>query len=183
MMIDLGILFLFSKFWFFWVVRSVKRQKMTRKDKKLCPLCLISQEPYIIWSAFMVHLCKTMTSPDASFGFLKFWFSGKGMGGGEEGWRAKNGPKWQKNSVCLTPYLRNHTSYDRGFWHTCVKWWYLQQLFSFFQICFFFFGGGGGGFGSKRAKNYPNLPNSVCQALYLRNCRSYHQDFWYTGGR
>ena len=22
---------------------------------------------------------------------------------------------------------------------------------------------------------------SVCHALYLRNCRSYHQDFWFTG--
>ena len=173
-MIYPGFLFLFSKFWFFWVVRLVKRQKMTRKDKKLCPLCLISQEPYIIWSAFMVHLCKMMF-----FKILIFWVvRGRGWGG-EEGWRAKNGPKWQKNSVCITPYLRNHTLYDCGFWHTCVKWWYLQQLFSFFQNFVFFFGF----LGSKRAKNYPNLPNSVCQALYLRNCRSYHQDFWYTGGR
>ena len=34
---------------------------------------------------------------------------------------------------CLTSYLRNCTSYDCGFWYTCVKWWYLQQFFSFFQ--------------------------------------------------
>ena len=29
----------------------------------------------------------------------------------------------------------------------------------------------------KRAKNGLKLPISVCFALYLRNCRSYHQDF------
>ena len=33
----------------------------------------------------------------------------------------------------LTSYLKNCTSYDCGFWYTCVKWWYLQQTFSFFQ--------------------------------------------------
>ena len=44
----------------------------------------------------------------------------------------KNGPKWRK--ICLSPYFRNCTSYDCGFWYTCVKWWYLQQhFFSFFQ--------------------------------------------------
>ena len=31
--------------------------------------------------------------------------------------------------------------------------------------------------GGKRAKNDLKLPISVCFALYLRNCRSYHQDF------
>ena len=31
--------------------------------------------------------------------------------------------------------------------------------------------------GGKRAKNDPKLPILVCFALYLRNCRSYHQDF------
>ena len=45
----------------------------------------------------------------------------------QEGQRAKNGPKWQKN--CLTLYLMNCTSHDCGFWHRCVKWWYLQHLF------------------------------------------------------
>ena len=34
---------------------------------------------------------------------------------------------------CLTLYLRNCTSYDCGFCYTCVKWWYPQQFFSFFQ--------------------------------------------------
>ena len=34
---------------------------------------------------------------------------------------------------CLTSYLRNFTSYGCGYSYTCVKWWYLQQFFSFFQ--------------------------------------------------
>ena len=48
------------------------------------------------------------------------------------------GLKWQKmvqndEKFCLTSYLRNCTSYDCDFWYTFVKWWYLQQSFSFFQ--------------------------------------------------
>ena len=34
---------------------------------------------------------------------------------------------------CLTSYLRNCNSYYCGFWYTCVKWWYLQQIFPLFQ--------------------------------------------------
>ena len=39
--------FCFSKFWFFWVVRRVKGQKIAQNDKKLCPLQFISQEQYL----------------------------------------------------------------------------------------------------------------------------------------
>ena len=40
---------------------------------------------------------------------------------------------------CLTLYTRKRTSYDCGFWYTCVKWWYLQQVFffHFFKILIF----------------------------------------------
>ena len=51
-----------------------------------------------------------------------------------------------------------------------AKWWYLQQIFSFFQNFEFF--------GVFRAKNDLKLPISVCHTLHLRNCRSYHQDFF-----
>ena len=38
-----------------------------------------------------------------------------------------------------TSYFRNCTSYNCGFWYTCVKWWYLQQFFvNFFQNSDFF---------------------------------------------
>ena len=38
-------------------------------------------------------------------------------------------------NFCLTPYMRTCTSYDCGFWCTCVRSWYLEHFFffSFFQ--------------------------------------------------
>ena len=47
------------------------------------------------------------------------------------GKRAKNGPKLTKFFVCLTPHLRNHTSYDCDFWCTCAKWWFYFAKFWF----------------------------------------------------
>ena len=38
---------------------------------KNCPSCFISQEPYIIWMSFMVHLCKMIISPGVFFIFFK----------------------------------------------------------------------------------------------------------------
>ena len=64
MIISLGMFFLFSKFWYFWVVRRVKGQKMTQNNKKLYLSHSISQEPYIIWLWFVVHKCKMIASPD-----------------------------------------------------------------------------------------------------------------------
>ena len=51
------------------------------------------------------------------------------------GGRGLKGQKMVQNDekFCLTSYLRNCTSYDCDFWYTFVKWWYLQQSFSFFQ--------------------------------------------------
>ena len=42
------------------------------------------------------------------FIFFKFWFSVTIGWGGRGGERGKNGPEWQKNSVCHARYLRNH---------------------------------------------------------------------------
>ena len=86
----------------FWVVMGLKQQKMVQNDKKILLLHTISQEPYIIWLSFMVHMCKMIISPGVFFSFSKFWFSrllggegGRG-GEGEGGKMAKNSPKWQK---------------------------------------------------------------------------------------
>ena len=49
------------------------------------------------------------------FYFTKSWFSGLLEGEGVKG------QKMIKNSVCCTPYLRNHTSYDFYLCYTCVK--------------------------------------------------------------
>ena len=114
----------------------------------------------------MVNICKIIISSSVFFHFFKiliFWVHSP-----------LKGQKWSimtKDSVCRTPYLRNHTSYDCDFWYACVKWWYLQQIFSFLKSWFWGFLGG------KRAKSDLKLPISVCCTLYLRNCRSYHQDF------
>ena len=79
--------FIFSKFWIFWVVKGVKRQK---NGLKSCLSCSISQEPYIIWLSFMVHMCK-MTISAGCFFIFSFWFLGCYWGK-----RAKDSSKWQK---------------------------------------------------------------------------------------
>ena len=179
MIISPGALFIFPKFWFFGLLGGSKGKKGPKWQKKLCLSPLISQEPYIIWSSFIVNMWKRIISPGFSshffkilifginsgekeqkvaqmtknficgtnisgsihymsviFGtqvkwwllqmlfsfFFKVWFSGL-LGGKRE----KNGSKRQ-NILFLTPYLKNRTSYDCGFWYTCAKWWYLQQF-------------------------------------------------------
>ena len=92
---------------------------------KFCLLNFISQEPYIIWSWLMVHMCKRIC-PGAFLHFFQILIFGVNSGIKKQKW-----PKMSKN--CLTSYLRNYTSYDCGFCYTSVKWWYLQQIFSFFQ--------------------------------------------------
>ena len=48
-----------------------------------------------------------------------------------------------KHSVYCVPYLRNHTSCDHNFWHTCLKWCLQKFFFIFlnsnFLGCFHFF--------------------------------------------
>ena len=56
MIIPLGRFFIFSKFCFFLLL-GVKKGKMVQNDR-ICPLHLISQDPYIIWLSFMVHMYK-----------------------------------------------------------------------------------------------------------------------------
>ena len=56
----LQVFFLF--FWKFWFSGSIG-QKTVQNDKKLCQLCSISLEPYIIWLSFMVQMCKMTMSP------------------------------------------------------------------------------------------------------------------------
>ena len=75
-MISPGVFFQFFKILIFWVVRGVKGQKTIQNDKKFCVSSFISQEPYIIWLSFMVHLCKMTISSVVFFHFFKiliFW--------------------------------------------------------------------------------------------------------------
>ena len=73
------------------------------------------------------------------FKILIFWVVFGGSGGRGEGRgvkRAKNGPKWQKNSVCTTPFLRNHTWYGCHFWCRCINCQMISPdlFFYFFKI-------------------------------------------------
>ena len=97
---------------------------MVQNDKKLCPSRSVSQEPYIIWLSFMLHLCKLIISPGNFFIFSKFWFFGL-LGR----WKGKKWSKMTKNSIYCTPYLRNHTTYDC---HLCLL---NDNIFR----CFFYF--------------------------------------------
>ena len=110
--------FIFSKFWNFWLLVGVKGLKMAQNHKKLCLLCFISQESYIIWLSFMVHLSKMIISSGVLFHLFKILRKWSNM---------------RKNYVCCTPCLRNHTSYDHHLWCASVKWYYLRHFFSFFQ--------------------------------------------------
>ena len=63
----------FSKFWFSSLLGGVRAKNGT-KWKKFCPSHSISQELYLIWFFFLVHMCKMMISWTCFFNFPKFWF-------------------------------------------------------------------------------------------------------------
>ena len=74
-----GRCYVFPDFIFLGLNSAVKRQKKWLKITKNHLSYFISQDAYIIWSSFSVHMCKMMTSPDAFFIFTnlffsKFWF-------------------------------------------------------------------------------------------------------------
>ena len=101
-------------------------------------------------------------------------------------------------SVFCAPYLRNHTSSNHNFWCTCVKWWYLQAFFYFFEILIFW--AVREVKGQKIAQNDKTLcllcfishyplwkgkkcskmrKNYVCHAPYLKKRTSYDFHLWY----
>ena len=98
--------FHFFKILILWVVRWVKGQKMAQNDKKFCLSHSKSQESYLIWLWFFVHMCKMMISSAIFFIFSKFWFFGFLEGGKKE----KNDSQLPI-SVCHTLYLKNCRSY------------------------------------------------------------------------
>ena len=125
MIISPEFFFFFSKFWFLGY-RGVKGQKTVQNVKKFCLLHSISQEPYVIWLSYMVHICKMIISSGVFIVFSKFWFSGS--------IRGIKGQKMVQNDVCCAPYLWNHTSYD--LWCKCLKWLFLQVFFSMLKFWF-----------------------------------------------
>ena len=132
----------------------------------------ISQKPYIIsqgciWSWLMVHMYKRIISPGVFLYFFQILI-----------FRINSGAKQQKMAWNYvresTPYLSKHTSFDRVFCCTSLKWWHLQMLFSFFQnfgflSCYNEMGWGGGRVEGQRIvqNDKTNLSHSVSQELYL----------------
>ena len=78
------------------------------------------------------------------------------------------------NYICYAPYPRNSIAYDYEFRYTCVKWWYLEAFFNFFDI--FIFPAFRRVKGQKIAQKNNNY---ICHAPYLRNSVAYDHDFWY----
>ena len=89
----------FFKISIFQVVRGLKGQSMAQNDKKVCPSHSISQKPYIIWSSFMVHMCKMIIYLSVFLIFSNFWFFSL-FGGSKHN-------KWSKMSFTLQKQVRN----------------------------------------------------------------------------
>ena len=85
-------LFFFSFFPNF-IFRVVRGGSMTQNDKRLCSLRLISQELYIIWSSFMVHISCFFSH----FSQILIFRVNSGVKGQKKKKRAQN----DKNSVML----------------------------------------------------------------------------------
>ena len=138
---------LFFKILHFLVIRRVKGQKMTQNDKKLCPSGLISQEPYTIWSSFMVHMCKRIIP----VGVFKI-FPNSNFQEQQWGKMAKNGQKRQKiMSLAL------HTQEADLIWlwflvHMCNMMIISSNFFHFFKILIFLFLNGTRG---EKGKKWP----------------------------
>ena len=79
--------------------------------------------------------------------------------------------------ICHAPYLKNSVAYDHDFWYTCVKWWDLQEFFSFFKKILIFRA-------VRKVKEQKvaqnKNKNDICYTPYLRNSIAHDHDFWFT---
>ena len=129
------------KFWFSRLSRCWKEKKWP-KMLKISVCCTLYFRNHISHDLHLLCTCmyKRIISPGIFFIFFKILIFGiiKKRGG----IRAENGPKRQKIFVCLTLYLRNRTSCDCDVFGARVKWWHLQEIFSFSKTLIFGFWGG-----------------------------------------
>ena len=61
------VFFHFFKVLIFWTVSGVNGERKVQNEKKFCLSHSISQEPYIIWFSFVVHMYKMIISPGVFF--------------------------------------------------------------------------------------------------------------------
>ena len=80
---------------------------MVQNAKKLWWSRFISQEPYIIWLSFMVHICKMIISLDLFIHFLILWVHrGAGGSGGKRAKTVQNNKKFcLLCSISREPYI------------------------------------------------------------------------------
>ena len=135
MIILTGSFFIFWKFWFFFfflVVRGLKVQKIVQNDKKFYLLCLISQEPYIIWFSFMAHMCKIIISPGFLWRVFQIFIFG--VSSGVKGQNIAQNDK----KLCLS-YPISQKRYIMWLWflvHICKLMTSPDVFFSFWKIDF-----------------------------------------------
>ena len=108
MIISLGTFSIFQIFDF------PEGQKMAQNNKKFSLSHSVSQELYIIWLWFLVHMCKMIICRNFFIFFQNFDFLG--FYGSE---RVKNDLKLPI-SVCPGLYLMKCRSYHQNFWYTDV---------------------------------------------------------------
>ena len=144
--------FHFFKIFILWI----KGQKMAQNDKRFCLFCSITQETYIIWLSFMVHMSKMTISPGVNDNisdnisiFQNFNFPGRQGGEGQK-WS-----KMTKNSICCALYFRNHIPYDLYLWYVCMyKRISSSGIFFIFSKFWFF-----GFWGAWKGKKWPKIAN------------------------
>ena len=145
--------FHFLKILIFRIFRGEKGEKIAQDDKRFFLSHSLSQEPYIIWLSFMVHMCKMIISPGVFFIFSKFWFSRQKM--------AQNDLKFcLLHSISQEPY-----SIWLSFMVHMCKMIISPGVFFIFSKFWFF--------RQKMAQN-----DKI--TLYPRNCTSSDGDFWFT---
>ena len=88
------------------VVRGVKGQITVQNDKKFCLSRFISQEQYIIWLSFMVHLCRMIISPGFAFSFYSKFSFFRFFKGIKRQKIVQNNKKFGlSRSICQEPYI------------------------------------------------------------------------------
>ena len=143
---------------------------MTQNDKKFCLYSLISEKPYIIRSSFMVQMCKRIISPILFIHFFQILVFGVNSG--------VKGQKMVQNgkNLCLL-YSISQETFIIWSWvlvHICKTTISPEIFFNFSKFWFFRY---------LEGCNDKKLPiiTYFSRSHYIKNCRSHHQDFWYTG--
>ena len=162
------IFLIFSKFWFFGLGAS--KGKKWPKITKNCPLCLISQEPYIIWPSFKVNLCKRIIRPRIFLHFFQILIFGVNS-------EVKGQTMVQNDKKLFVTLHISESIHLDWLWFLIHKCKMMTSLDAFFIFSKFWFSGLLRGW---KGKKWPKITKHfVCLTLYLRSCTSYHCGFWW----